>query len=584
VVFKSVLSVVFLLIILVNFADAQIATPYGNAIKHQMDSVLGFTFTSQNDSTLNLYIYRTFDNNDSLKSSIKYELIDNNWVKTNEYYYTYDQSGELMSQINKFNYDTNTRHMLYKNTYEYSNNKKHVKYVLYKWNGIDWVILSSMETEYRNNSTLQVLNKKSISYSNGEVNNVITDLFKYYSDSIYYYGGRTYYIMPSSDSTFIKYFQDEKGNTIRSSSYNWVGFWENEKVDEFELTYNTNDLLLEEINNYTYYNNISNEWVGPIPSYKTLYTYDSNGNLLSINSYNWNTSEWVINNTTVREYNSDNRRINTLIFGYYTGNLQFGFELKSIYNETGAVVETQQYNLIVSDSTWEGLSRYTFSYSNIYNTSYKKYDWSNTSIDWNPNPTNVTYKHFNVWTTDSINFIGCEGSVAYTDTIQHSSDTTTYLLKTPIFEITEIAILEDSLYLPAIPETLYSWINCVSGDTLQSNNDPYFVPKVSGTYYCSVSNENCYIDTDCLTFSILGLEPEMSIEIYPNPTQNILYIGSQSSRPYTLTLYSENGEIIITKSSKNINEELDISNLPNGIYLLHISYSTFSQVHKLIKD
>ena len=60
-----------------------------------------------------------------------------------------------------------------------------------------------------------------------------------------------------------------------------------------------------------------------------------------------------------------------------------------------------------------------------------------------------------------------------------------------------------------------------------------------------------------------------NILVYPNPTNNVLYIKS-NQQIESICLYDITGKNIIKKQTKNNLNQLDISNLRNGIYVLHL--------------
>jgi hypothetical protein len=59
-----------------------------------------------------------------------------------------------------------------------------------------------------------------------------------------------------------------------------------------------------------------------------------------------------------------------------------------------------------------------------------------------------------------------------------------------------------------------------------------------------------------------------SIFIYPNPTQNKLFVGGLNTElEHLATIFDVQGK---TSNYKIIKNELDISNLTNGIYILSL--------------
>lgn len=78
-------------------------------------------------------------------------------------------------------------------------------------------------------------------------------------------------------------------------------------------------------------------------------------------------------------------------------------------------------------------------------------------------------------------------------------------------------------------------------------------------------------------------EANNSITIYPNPTNNVLNISfSPQSSPVTVQLCDITGRIIKTLSLQNNNNQIDISDLRNGIYFITMTGQDFTTSRKII--
>jgi hypothetical protein len=90
---------------------------------------------------------------------------------------------------------------------------------------------------------------------------------------------------------------------------------------------------------------------------------------------------------------------------------------------------------------------------------------------------------------------------------------------------------------------------------------------------------------------ILANEPTLlDFSVYPNPTASTLRVTAQLSQPTaqaTLTLSSANGQAlrqlpIQVRGGKQISEQLDVSQLPTGLYLLQLEAGETRQVRKVM--
>ncbi|HFS66724.1 MAG TPA: T9SS type A sorting domain-containing protein, partial [Flavobacteriia bacterium] len=80
----------------------------------------------------------------------------------------------------------------------------------------------------------------------------------------------------------------------------------------------------------------------------------------------------------------------------------------------------------------------------------------------------------------------------------------------------------------------------------------------------------------------IGKNTNESILVYPNPTANNIHI-SKKIRQYTL--HDIYGSKILDISSYNADiDKVDMQNIPNGIYFLHIKAIHFNQTYKIIKN
>ena len=78
-----------------------------------------------------------------------------------------------------------------------------------------------------------------------------------------------------------------------------------------------------------------------------------------------------------------------------------------------------------------------------------------------------------------------------------------------------------------------------------------------------------------------------SIKIYPNPTKGALRIcisGLKGTDKCSLEVYTTLGVQILTKKVEADNIDINISNQPNGVYLLQITINGQSTTWKIVKQ
>lgn len=121
----------------------------------------------------------------------------------------------------------------------------------------------------------------------------------------------------------------------------------------------------------------------------------------------------------------------------------------------------------------------------------------------------------------------------------------------------------------------YQWIDCdnnntaINGETAQT-----FEPTANGSYALITTVGNCSDTSACYTIVGLSYDDLSSpvVKIYPNPTQDYLFIETQEEILY-LTITTVNGQIVdISKQFSYA--QIDLRNLPTGFYFLHIETSS----------
>lgn len=76
---------------------------------------------------------------------------------------------------------------------------------------------------------------------------------------------------------------------------------------------------------------------------------------------------------------------------------------------------------------------------------------------------------------------------------------------------------------------------------------------------------------------------KIKVNISPNPTTDKLTVSTPNNLIKKYTIYSTNGQVVTTNNASTKKLEINVSNLPVGIYLLKLEGDQFSGIHKIIK-
>ena len=128
----------------------------------------------------------------------------------------------------------------------------------------------------------------------------------------------------------------------------------------------------------------------------------------------------------------------------------------------------------------------------------------------------------------------------------------------------------------------YQWLDCnnnfakLSNDTNQSFSSFY-----SGSYAVEVRN-SCIDTSNCINLTIVGINEqtqEKKLTVSPNPTSGRIILSSESLLT-RIEVYTVTGSKI--KTILNPKSELNLSNLPDGVYFLYMEAKNKSEFKKLI--
>ena len=84
--------------------------------------------------------------------------------------------------------------------------------------------------------------------------------------------------------------------------------------------------------------------------------------------------------------------------------------------------------------------------------------------------------------------------------------------------------------------------------------------------------------------SIEDLNSDFQIKIYPNPSTDKVFFEWVSVNPIFINLYTITGQHILTSKLSKQNNEIDISQLSNGLYFIHITDNKKNRVEKIILE
>ena len=138
----------------------------------------------------------------------------------------------------------------------------------------------------------------------------------------------------------------------------------------------------------------------------------------------------------------------------------------------------------------------------------------------------------------------------------------------------------------------FQWLTCPAMQIINSATNQNYSPSKNGSYAVAVNQNNCIDTSTCYILSHVGisnLSSDQNLIVYPNPTDGLLNIGYTGLNDNTIRIIVSNtlGQILIEKEiklpTKSSQTQIDINDLPNGIYFLTVNSSEINQVFKIQK-
>jgi hypothetical protein len=135
----------------------------------------------------------------------------------------------------------------------------------------------------------------------------------------------------------------------------------------------------------------------------------------------------------------------------------------------------------------------------------------------------------------------------------------------------------------------YQWLDCDNANTpISGEVGQTFTATVNGSYAVQITENGCLAVSSCidiLSTSIENIVGEKLITVYPNPTTGIIHIVfPESELNTTIEITNTLGQVLNTIVPTRTELNVDLSNQPNGVYLINFNSSNGIISHKIIKN
>ena len=293
----------------------------------------------------------------------------------------------------------------------------------------------------------------------------------------------------------------------------------------------------------------------------------------------------VIDTTTCEDYISPSGNYIWKVSGTYLDIVpnSVGCDSTIVINLTGNTIST--IDTVVCDEYTSPSGKYTWSTSGVYYDTIQNSTGCDSIITINLH--SRTYADYIIVACDSTKYTSpsskyvWETEGVYQDTIKTIAGCDSIITIDLSFNIdTSVTVY---FYGLVSNETYasYQWIDCDnSNEPIPGATEQSFYPFMDGTYAVIVSKGGCTDTSNCLFHKYYDV-PEYStddLKVYPIPTNGILRIEADNITK--IEIRDLQGRQVYSGTES----EVDLSNLPNGIYIVSVIVKMHTVHRKIIKQ
>jgi len=302
------------------------------------------------------------------------------------------------------------------------------------------------------------------------------------------------------------------------------------------------------------------------PDQYSIYEYDGNDNLISFEQYSWNDDSegYVGDYMGIYEYNlnDENTKYEEYIWDYINGEWIADYAEENTYNDEGNVSASNYYSWIAFDDDWEIFGKKEHYYDTLNNNTH--------SVEYAINDTGwmLAYYDTSIYKNENlINKLTYEYNKTDSSWTEISNNTWTYEDDINTKKIFKYYDIEEDTWQGSKIESIYD----DDGFLIREKNYEW-IPEEENWYLYSIL-DIFWDDIQNLILSAPKIITNIEINIYPNPFTDYLTIsnsGAYNIYPIEYTIYNSIGNKINYGLLTSQKQQINLSNLHNGIYFLQV--------------
>jgi hypothetical protein len=155
-----------------------------------------------------------------------------------------------------------------------------------------------------------------------------------------------------------------------------------------------------------------------------------------------------------------------------------------------------------------------------------------------------------------------------------------------VIEVNTMVLVNENVLIADLFGATYQWIDCNTGEDIPGATEQSYTVLETGDYAVHITDgSGCSATSECVHVVVTATEDltyATAVTIYPNPADQVLYIGNTSGIPVlAITITNLAGQ---TLTRENISGQtfMDISSLQQGVYFVKLEMHGVEIVKKLI--
>lgn len=204
-----------------------------------------------------------------------------------------------------------------------------------------------------------------------------------------------------------------------------------------------------------------------------------------------------------------------------------------------------------------------------------------------------------VSSSTNINMTACAGQTVsignqsftqsgqYTVTIKTTGGCDSIILASLTFVMLNNAVTLVQNSLSAVQTSVqYQWMDCQNNTAISGATGQTFIPNASGRYAVRLKDNNgCEVMSACYDFILSGTEDTQlkdKIRIYPNPAGLFVRVINDSGQKIKSVSFTDSAGREVLRLSDGLYENIDISALTKGRYIVEVKTEQFRVSQQLV--